>query len=231
MRTVSVVCWAVVFAESRKSLLFSPFAHSLFTVELEEDLRNDDIMVSIYSGVYGILSLTIEDAEFCRISSLSTATTDDDGNNAGDDDYAAAENNNSKDDDNCPVAGFYSLQTSFSVSSFEVDTSLHYIPDLRLLFYNSTSVIGCAQTGTLATYTNATTHAEMGMIALGIAMLVLGTCFGLMLYLTYRRKKRIEREMLEQKLKSQVPYVRTTSQGRVPSHRYGSDNSRSSSDV
>ena len=102
-----------------------------------------------------------------------------------------------------------------------MDQNVRYVPDLSIKIYNSSemAVIGCAQTGTMAAHHNSTTHATLGLVALGISLLVLGTCFGIMLYLTYRRKKRLELELKEKRQQSHVqndfPYVRTTSRGRV----------------
>lgn len=214
--------------EMQRASSFVILFRSIFTtVELQRDFSNDPIMVTIDAGVYGILTSAVESINFCKIASLSTSTNDngdtDDDNNNNDNDYSAV----------CPAAGFYSMSTSFVISSFEVDQNFHYIPDLRLLFYNaSNTLVGCGQTGTVAHKDQATMHAEMGMMALGIALLVLGTCFGLMLYLTYRRKKRIEQELMEKKLKFGTPYVRTTSHGRIVSpNKGGSDRSHGSSDI
>lgn len=184
-------------------------------MELQQDFSNDSILVSIDDGLYGVLSPAIEAADFCTMATLSTSTNNDD------DDDDDNNNNNAggasdEDSSDCLTTGFYSLKTSFTVSSFEVDQNFNYVPDLRLRFYNSSmAVIGCAHTGTSATYDHAATHAEMGMMALGIGLLVLGTCFGLMIYLAYRRKKRMEQEAFEQKMRQDLPYVRTTLQGRV----------------
>lgn len=193
-------------------------------MELQKDFTNDSVMISVDSGVYGILSSAIEATDFCPLATLSTST-------ANDDDTTNDDNNNYA---SCPSSGFYSVKTSFIVDSFEVDKSFQYIPDLRLRLYNTTSmsVIGCAQTGTMATYHSGKTHATMGLVALGISMLVLGTCFGTMLYLTYRRKKRLEQEMKENRMKHDTPYVRTTSRGRVVVPMSASSSrSRDSSDI
>lgn len=195
------------------------FLHTL--VELQKDFTNDSIMVSVDVGVYGILSPAIDATDFCPISMLST--TDDSDNNNNDDSYS------------CPSLGFYVLKTSFKVSSFEVDKNFHYIPDVRLRLYNGTgmSVIGCAQTGTMYTYDTSRTRATMGLVALGISMLVLGTCSGIMLYLTYRRKKRLEQELKDKRSRHEIPYVRTTARGRVvvPMNAGSSKLSQDSSDV
>jgi len=206
---------------------FSRSYHYHHTVELEKDFSNYSIMVSVDAGVYGVLSSALDATSFCDIATLTASTNDDN------DDYY---NNFNKKQKVCPTTGFYDVQTSFTVSSFEVDKNFHYIPDLRLHFYNATSmaIVGCAQTGTMASYDHAATHAAMGLTALGIGLLVFGTCFGLMLYLTYRRKKRLEQEVNDGKLRHGFPYVKTTSHGRVIvpyDGRHRSDRSRGSSDV
>lgn len=178
-------------------------------MELEKDFSSDSILISVDAGVFGVMSSAIAATDFCPIATLSTATNDDRFAN--------------DDQDACPSSGFYSISTYFILSSFEVDQNVHYVPDLCLKIYNATSsemaVIGCAQTGTMAAHFNSSTHATMGLVALGISLLVLGTCFGIMLYLTYRRKKRLELELKEKRHQSNVrndfPYVRTTSHGRV----------------
>ena len=172
-------------------------------VELTNDFDNDGVMVSVDAGVYGVLSPAIDPIDFCQVSAMST--TDDDAAL-----YAVSE-------DACGLAGYYQLKTDFTLTAFKDDTHFHYTPDLRLRFYNATSmaVIGCAMTGTMAEKYKDMQHAEMGLMALGIALLVLGTCFGLMIYLTYRRKKRLEQEQRDQRLEEYSSYTRTTPNGRV----------------
>jgi hypothetical protein len=169
------------------------------TVEVTKDFDNDGVMVSVDAGVYGVLSSAIDPTDFCQVSKMSTI----------DDDVDSVE-------DACGLAGFYQLKTYFTLAAFKDDTHFHYTPDLRLRFYNATSmaVIGCAMTGTIAEKYKDTRHAEMGLMALGVSLLVLGTCFGLMIYLTYRRKKRLEQEQRDQRME-EYSYTRTTPNGRV----------------
>jgi hypothetical protein len=166
-------------------------------VEVKNDFENDGIMVSVDAGVYGILSSAIDPTDFCQVSEMSIMG----------DENAYVE---------CGSSGFYQLKTYFTLAAFADDTHFHYTPDLRVLFYNVTNmaVIGCAITGTIAENFNETRHAEMGLVALGISLLVLGTCFGMMLCLTYRRKKRLEQEQKDRIIK-EYSYVRTTKNGRV----------------
>jgi hypothetical protein len=166
-------------------------------VEVTNDFENDGIMVSVDAGVYGVLSSAIDPIDFCQVSEISIM----------DDENAS---------DECGTSGFYQLKTYFTLAAFADDTHFHYTPDLRVRFYNATSmaVIGCAVTGTIAENFNETRHAEMGLVALGISLLVLGTCSGLMLYLTYRRKKRLEQEHKDRIMQENF-YVRTTKYGRV----------------
>lgn len=154
-------------------------------------------MVSVDAGVYGALSSAIDPTDFCQVSEISTT----------DDDDAFVE---------CGTSGLYQLRTYFTLAAFADDSHFHYTPDLQVRFFNATSmaVIGCVVTGTIAEHFNETRHAEMGLAALGISLLVLGTCFGLMLYLTYRRKKRLEQEQKDRILQEYF-YVRTTKNGRV----------------
>lgn len=168
------------------------------TVEVTKDFDNDGVMVSVDAGVYGILFSAIDPTDFCQVSEMSTI--DDDVDNV----------------DTCGLAGFYQLKTYFTLAAFKDDTHFHYTPDLRLRFYNATSmaVIGCAMTGTIVKKYKDTRHAEMGLMALGVSLLVLGTCFGLMIYLTYRRKKRLEQEQRDRRLEENS-YTRTTPNGRV----------------
>jgi hypothetical protein len=175
------------------------------TVEVTKDFDNDGVMVSVDAGVYGVLSSAIDPTDFCQVSKMSTIDNDDD---------AAIRADNV---DACGLAGFYQLKTDFTLTAFKDDTHFHYTPDLRLRFYNATSmaVIGCAMTGTMAEKYKDLQHAEMGLVALGISLLVLGTCFGLMIYLTYRRKKRLEQEQRDRRLEEYSSYTRTTPNGRV----------------
>ena len=179
----------------------SCFGPSLFVaVELRDDFSNDGVDVSIDAGIYNARSSAIDATDFCGFSQRST--NDDDDNSAS-----------------CPSDGYYHLKATFTLKAFTDDKSFHYTPDLRLRFYNYTSgrVIGCAVTGTRAQYGHDQLHAEVGLIALGIGLLLLGTCFGLMLYLAYRRKKLIEKEAMERRYEDYPPsaYIETSRHGRL----------------
>lgn len=120
----------------------------------------------------------------------------------------------------CPQPGFYTLTTSFTVPSLR-DFFFHYTPDIKLTFYNpyTGQRIGCATTGTVALHRVADRRATRGLVALGVAVVVFCVVFALLLYLSYKRKKRLEhrREAAHNKVHAATNYryFRTLPSGQV----------------
>jgi hypothetical protein len=123
-------------------------------------------------------------------------------------------------DVDCPSIGEYSLDATFSLPDLMVDQALQYTPDVRLKFYagdGTGTVIGCASTGTIADYLKTTEHSKNGQVALGAAIAIFTGVFGCLLLVSYRQKKRLERERAAKPLEeaSHYGYVRSSKSGHV----------------
>lgn len=104
----------------------------------------------------------------------------------------------------CPKPGSYGLKIYYNIPQISRDDDFHYTPDIKMNFYDGSSNnnanssnsylqrIGCATTGTVAFHKRADTKAAHGLIALGICVSVFVVVFGLLIYLSYQRKKQIE---------------------------------------
>jgi hypothetical protein len=123
-------------------------------------------------------------------------------------------------DVDCPSIGEYRLDGTFSLPDLIGDQDLQYTPDIRLRFYagdGTGAVIGCASTGTIADYLRTTVHSQNGQVALGLAIAIFSGVFGCLLLVTYRRKKRLERERAAKSADeaSHYGYVRSSKSGHV----------------
>ena len=141
------------------------------TVSVNE-YTQDGIALTIESGVLNILTTVQEPKDLCYYKRLTSSSTN-----------------------SCPGPGNYHLQTYFTLPLVWEDKQLQYTPDIRLQFFSLTdnSLIGCASTGTVATITHAHLKSKSGEWALGVALLVVGLAFAFLLFLSYRRKKRLEK--------------------------------------
>jgi len=127
-------------------------------------------------------------------------------------DFTVTQNGESNDYD-CPEPGSYMLQTYFSVPSIK-DNSFHYTPDIKVTFYNPYGKrVGCSTTGTVAMLRSADSKATHGWIALGFSIVAFLSIFALLLYLSYRRKKRLEKKTEEKRQPYQ--YFQTLPNGQV----------------
>lgn len=123
----------------------------------------------------------------------------------------------------CPDAGKYTLKTYFTVPSIP-DFYLQYTPDLKIYFFEATTKerLGCSTTGTIAMRLSAQEGASQGLIALTVVIAAFCIIFGMLLYLSYRRKKRLEN--LSEEKKHSYRYFRTLPNGQViplPSQKKG----------
>lgn len=120
----------------------------------------------------------------------------------------------------CPHPGIYQLETYYTVPSID-DYSLHYTPDVRLIFSNTHGRrIGCVLTGPAAIHLYNERKALHGLVFLASALVVFLGVFAILLYMSYLRKVRLEQ--LREKLRNQQggrprsQYFRTLPNGHVP---------------
>ena len=116
----------------------------------------------------------------------------------------------------CPMAGQYTLKTSYRVPTIR-DYTFQYTPDVKLTFFNQQGRrVGCATTGTAALHRVADRQATRGLVALGISVVAFCVIFALLLYLSYRRKKRLEfRHQKKAAEKMSYHYFKTLPSGQV----------------
>jgi len=132
------------------------------------------------------------------------------------------------DDDSvqCPGAGDYQLYWTFTVPDIVGDEQLQYYPDIRVKFSNppddndddgSTKriTLGCAGFGTAATVQENTNHNIRGEWALGIALAIFFSIFGLCLFMVYQRKKQVEQELQGRNLHRYYYYARNSATGEL----------------
>jgi hypothetical protein len=92
----------------------------------------------------------------------------------------------------CPHPGKYELTTYYYVPPIR-DYNFHYTPDIRLTFMDKEGLrIGCVSSGPVAIHKANDVRAVHGFIALGISIAVFVCIFSALLFLSHRRKKRIE---------------------------------------
>ena len=132
-------------------------------------------MITVESGLYDRYNTVISKQNICSLDGVQLIEAF-----GGDDSNSAS----------CPAPGRYVATTSFTVPTTR-DYDFHYTPDLRLDFVDEHhSFLGCATTGTRAQHRYSDQHAQRGMTALGVAVLIFCGLFGTLLYLSYRRKQR-----------------------------------------
>jgi len=159
------------------------------------------VLLSLKSGLYNSYVPVIDSYDLCQMGVVGETLNGD-----GDSQQYAT----------CPNPGSYRLQTYFYVPQLSREKDFHYTPDLQLSFADASTGtrLGCATTGVMAMHKQADRHAAMGLVALGIALFVFVGVFGVLLYLSYRRKKQIERYRESSLLSSS--YIRTLPSGQMP---------------
>lgn len=155
------------------------------------------LYVQVELGMYDRFSIVQQPTALCQLNVVQL-------NYFGDDATAATTTNAqeyqasaSVDPTECPHAGVYQWTASYTVPASSADSSLHYTPDVRLTFTNDRGErVGCVVTGPIALRSRADAKAVAGLVALGIAVLVFLGIFAALLFLSHRRKKRLERMRL-----------------------------------
>ena len=179
------------------------------------DLSDDRALVSISSGVYGIFHTVVNRKNLCKLGSVRRLIDDDDDDsNYKNNNNSSSSKSNIDDDDEgssawsyyspysstaCPSIGSYRIRKYFTVAAPSQDRELQYTPDLKVDIYRQSDneLIGCVETGTPATTNVAARHSKHGEIALSVAVALFVVCFGVLLYLSYRRKKRLEKSVTD----------------------------------
>lgn len=174
-------------------------SHSHNTVTISPYFTGDNVNTSIEFGLYDHFQTVASNKDLC--SKFYPVANDD----------AVS----------CPSPGTYSVETYFTVPTIS-DYSFHYTPDIRLSFYDSSgNRLGCGTTGTVALHRTADDKAVKGIWALGISCIAFCLVFSVLLYLSYRRKKRLEQlQLTERKSNSsngnnRYQYFRTLPNGQV----------------
>ena len=152
---------------SRYSSSSAPPLTPLPPVWVTPRYQGESVYVAVKSGFFDHFTTVIEPINLCKMN-LTYNSND------------------------CPAPGYYRLSTQFSVPSSLRDSDMHYTPDLKIQFLHNSRTIGCATTGSVALHRAADTHAQHGALALGVATLAFVCLFALLLFLSYRRKKRLQ---------------------------------------
>lgn len=180
---------------SRKRVIFLTsfyFPHSLAIVYISPYFTGDSIYTSIELGVYDIFQRVTSKTDLCN--TLSPIASDGSSRT-------------------CPQSGNYVTETYYTVPSIR-DYGFHYTPDVRLTFTDETgNRLGCATTGTVAMHVTADHKAAQGMLALGISCIAFLLVFALLLFLSHRRRKRLEQITAHRT--SRYRYFRTLPSGQV----------------
>ena len=116
----------------------------------------------------------------------------------------------------CPTYGNFRFNSRFYLPELVADANkaFHFTPDLNITFTDThRNRLGCAVTGTSALHVHAQRRHHFGMMSLGFALFVFGFVFAGLLFLSYRRKKRLE--SLSEKKKPRYQYFRTLPNGQV----------------
>lgn len=115
----------------------------------------------------------------------------------------------------CPNPGYFTLSAYYTIPSMR-DYTFHYTPDIKLTFTDPRTGqrIGCATTGTVAIHRRNDIKARHGLVALGLSVVTFCFVFGLLLFLSYKRKKRLE-ELKEKKQQHNYHYFKTLPSGQV----------------
>jgi len=151
-------------------------------LNISNDFSETGVDVSVDMGLYGVFTNVVQNVDLCSTGRIKRTVQDAS--------YS------------CPSPGSYRYYLSFNFPSGSQDPELLFVPDVRVGFYShadESEQLGCAVTGTLAYNTRIDRHTRNGAVALGLAMVVFVLCFGCLLYLTYRLKKRLEREVAERR--------------------------------
>ena len=112
--------------------------------------------------------------------------------------------------DLCPNSGDYVLKTYYTLPAIR-DYYFHYTPDARLTFFDGDAgtILACVAVGTGAVHKRQQSAANQGLVALGICTAIFCVIFGVLLYLSYRRKKRVEQLLRDNKQSASHYNMRT----------------------
>lgn len=173
--------------------------HSLQTaVSIPSTVSVQAIGLTIESGVYDNFAVVKNVTNICQ--DLSVTST-----------YSSSSSSSS----HCPLPGHYTLTTYYTVPALR-DYEFHYTPDVRVTFWDPSNHgrrLGCIATGTTALHRRADSRAARGVVALGISLLAFALVAASLLYLTYRRKKRLQK--ISERSKQNYHYFRTLPNGQV----------------
>ena len=183
---------SVLFPENLRILHhFSILCYCYLSVTISDEFRSETIMIQIDFGLYNLFSTALSSTDLCQLSGLKSTSGS-----------------------SCPYAGTYKLYTYQTLPQTR-DYSFHYTPDVKITLTDENGrLLGCATTGTVAINTTANNRAQQGLIALGISVLAFILIFGALLYLSYRRKKRLEK-VAERSKTLRYHYFRTLPNGQV----------------
>jgi hypothetical protein len=161
-----------------------------------DTFQGEAVLISVSSGLYDRYNAVVSSADVC---SLGTVTS-----------LANATNSTAT----CPQPGYYQLQTYYTVPQTR-DYTFLFTPDVQFFFDDDQGRrLGCVTTGTMALHQRADSKAQQGLVALGVSIVVFLLLFGVLLYFSYRRKKRIQ-HLAEQKTLQRYQYFRTLPNGQV----------------
>ena len=137
--------------------------------------------VEVEMGLYDHFSLVQQHTSLCVLNVVQLSTLNDPNI---DTDVSFIDPNE------CPHAGIYQWTSYYTVpENMIADPSLHYIPDFRITFSTDNgNRIGCTITGPIALQMIAAQRERDGLIALGIALCIFVSIFGILLLCSqYRR--------------------------------------------
>lgn len=165
--------------------------HYCFAVTISGNYQGSSVLVTLQSGLYDSFITVVDSYNLCQLGV------------SGDNAYR------------CPKPGEYWLKMYYYVPQIR-DYSFHYTPDIKMIFRDGETQrrIGCVSTGTAALHKRADRKAARGLLALGVATSVFVVVFGLLIYLSYKRKKQIECQR-ESAARSRFNYFRTLPSGQA----------------
>jgi hypothetical protein len=207
---LSFVCYLTVVANLSSFPPPTVSISSQYGEAQSQGAGSSTVLVTIESGLYNQFATVMDSVNLCQLGVK--------GNNA----YR------------CPKPGDYQLQTYYYVPTHIREAGFHYTPDVRITFYDSSItttsgsrlVLGCVTSGAVALHQSANEKASRGAVALGVSISILVGLFGLLILLSYLRKKRLEREHQE-KVMRRYSYFRTLPSGQVVPLPPGQDHHQS----
>lgn len=175
----------------------------------EANEGSTSLYLEVEFGLYDHFQ-SVDVASLCQMDGVESVNENNNGRNKNDDDNGGYSYNV------CPSPGLYKLTTYYTVPSIS-DYNFHYTPDVRLTFTNArNAMVGCVTTGPVALHHTAAVKAVQGWIALGVAVLLFVLIFSILLVLSHRRKKLLERLRNHKRNPvSNYQYFRTLPNGQV----------------